>query len=115
MGAHQLSVEACDNRERELRDWLQMQIDAEGHKLRRLRDKITQAMAAYKEAFKLETAEVDASVEAGFEYRVMLDSLQADDFRRGAQLDWRGACDARLPGHHARIQASGIWHQYGSR
>ena len=39
-------------------------------------------MSAYKEEFKLETAEIDASVEAGFEYRNMLDSLSADDLPR---------------------------------
>ncbi|WP_020161224.1 ATP-binding protein [Methylobacter marinus] len=82
LGEHQLSVESCDNRERDMRDWLQTRIDAEDAKLKRLRDKIIQAMAAYKEAFKLETAEVDASIEAAFEYRNMLDQLQADDLPR---------------------------------
>lgn len=82
LGGHQLTVESCDNREREMRDWLQNKIDAEVKKLDRLRDKIIQAMAAYKEAFKLETAEVDASIEAAFEYRSMLDSLRADDLPR---------------------------------
>jgi uncharacterized protein YPO0396 len=79
---HQLTVESCDNREREMRDWLQAKIDAEEAKLKRLRDKIIQEMVAYKEAFKLETAEVDASVEAAFEYRKMLKSLQSDDLPR---------------------------------
>jgi len=82
LGEHQLTVESCDNREREMRDWLQAGIDAEDAKLKRLRDKIIQAMAAYKEEFKLDTAEVDASIEAGFEYRNMLDQLQADDLPR---------------------------------
>lgn len=82
LGPHQLSVESCDNREREMRDWLQSRIDSEDQKLKRLRDKIIQAMAAYKEEFKLETREVDASVEAGFEYRNMLHGLQADDLPR---------------------------------
>ncbi|WP_372825596.1 ATP-binding protein [Polaromonas sp.] len=81
-GAHPLTVETCDSRERDMRDWLQTKIDAEDQKLKRLRDKIIQSMAAYKEAFKLETAEVDASVEAGFEYRAMLIELQADDLPR---------------------------------
>jgi len=82
LDGHQLTVESCDNREREMRDWLQNKIDAEVKKLDRLRDKIIQAMAAYKEAFKLETTEVDASIEAAFEYRSMLDSLRADDLPR---------------------------------
>ena len=82
LGAHQLTVESCDNRERDLRDWLQARLDAEDAKLKRLRDKIIQAMVAYKEAFKLESAEVDASIEAAFEYRAMLRGLQADDLPR---------------------------------
>jgi uncharacterized protein YPO0396 len=82
LGEHQLAVESCDNRERDMRDWLQTKIDAEDLKLKRLRDKIIQAMSAYKEAYKLETAEVDSSIEAGFEYRAMLDGLQADDLPR---------------------------------
>lgn len=82
LGEHQLTIESCDNREREMRDSLQNKIDAEVKKLDRLRDKIIQAMAAYKEEFKLDTAEVDASIEAAFEYRNMLDRLKADDLPR---------------------------------
>ncbi len=82
LGEHQLSVESCDNRERTMRDWLQARIDAEEAKFKRLRDKIIQAMAAYKGEFKLESKDVDASIEAGFEYRNMLNSLQADDLPR---------------------------------
>ncbi len=81
-GEHQLTVESCENSERNLRDGLQSEIDAEGLKAKRLRDKVIQAMAAYKEAYKLETAEVDASVEAAFEYQEMLRSLQADGLPR---------------------------------
>jgi uncharacterized protein YPO0396 len=82
LGEHHLTVESCDNREREMRDWLQARLDAEDQKIRRLRDKIIQDMAAYKEEFGLETQDVDASVEAGFEYRNMLDKLTADDLPR---------------------------------
>ena len=77
-----LTVESCDGREQDMRQWLQSRIDAEDHRLKRLRDRIIQAMMAFKEAFKLETAEVDAAVEAGFEYRAMLDRLKADDLPR---------------------------------
>lgn len=82
LGEHQLTVESCDNRERDMRDWLQTRIDAEDQKLKRLRDKIIQAMVAYKEEFRLDTVEVDASIEAAFEYRNMLDHLKADDLPR---------------------------------
>jgi len=82
LGEHSLSVESCDHREQEMRKWLQDRIDAEDKKLSRLREKIVKAMAEYKEAFRLDTQEVDASVDAGFEYRAMLDRLNADDLPR---------------------------------
>ena len=82
LGEHQLTVESCDNREQDMRHWLQTRIDAEDHRLRRLRDRIIQAMMAFREEFRLETAEVDASIEAGPEYREMLDRLKADDLPR---------------------------------
>ena len=82
LGRHQLTVESCDNREQDLRQWLQAQIDAGDQRLGRLRDRIIRTMMAVKEEFPLETAEFDANVEAGFEYRAMLDRLRADDLPR---------------------------------
>lgn len=82
LGEHTLSVESCDPRQHEMRKWLQERIDAEDKKLARLREKIVGAMAEYKEAYKLETQEVDASVGAAFEYRAMLERLNADDLPR---------------------------------
>lgn len=82
LGEHTLGVESCDPREQDMRTWLQGRIDAEDKKLVRLREKIVKAMAEYKEAYKLDTQDVDASVEAGFEYRAMLDRLNADDLPR---------------------------------
>lgn len=82
LGEHQLSVESCDNREREMREWLQARIDAEDKRLKLLGEKIVRAMTEYKEAYRLETEEVDASLAAGFEYRAMLEQLQADDLPR---------------------------------
>ena len=84
-GGQPLTVENCDARERDLRSVLQARIEADDKKLQRLRDKVIQAMVAYKEAFKLETAEVDAGIEAVFEYRNMLNSLLADDLPRFAE------------------------------
>lgn len=81
-GMHQLTVESCEIRESNLRGWFQTRISAEDAKLSRLRDKIIQAMTAYRNAYKLETSEVDTSIEASFEYRSMLDALQADDLPR---------------------------------
>ncbi|BDB22701.1 ATP-dependent exonuclease SbcCD, C subunit-like protein [Cupriavidus sp. P-10] len=82
LGEHSLTVESCDGRERDMRTALQERLDAEAKRLVRLSESIVKAMSAYKEAFKLETSEVDASVSAGFEYRSMLDKLRTDDLPR---------------------------------
>jgi len=73
------SIEACDNHEQETRTYLQERIDANDAKLNRLRDKIIQAMMVFREAFKLDTAKFDASIEAAFEYRNLFDRLRGDD------------------------------------
>lgn len=82
LGEHSLTVESCDNREREMRDWLQKQIDSKAGKLSTLGERIIKAMTSFNEAFKLETSEIDASIEAAFEYRTMLHNLQTDDLPR---------------------------------
>jgi uncharacterized protein YPO0396 len=82
LGEHHLSVESCDNSEHKMREWLQEKLDAEDRKLKRLRERIIQAMSDYRQAFRLETAEVDTSVEAAVEYRTMLDALRQNDLPR---------------------------------
>ena len=82
LSEHQLTVESCDNREQDVRTWLQARIDAEDLKLKRLAEKIIKAMASFKETFKLETADMDASLEAAFEYENLLTQLNRDDLPR---------------------------------
>jgi len=82
LGEHVLSVESCDGREQDMRRWLQERIDADDKRLARLTEKIVRAMTEYKEAFRLDTQEVDASVAAGPDFRAMLTQLQADDLPR---------------------------------
>ncbi|MEQ1668816.1 MAG: ATP-dependent exonuclease SbcCD, C subunit-like protein, partial [Sulfuriferula sp.] len=82
VGVHQLTVESCDNRQSDLRDWLQKQIDNESKKLTGLGERIVKAMTSYNEAYKLETAEIDASIAAAAEYKAMLVGLQSDDLPR---------------------------------
>ncbi len=82
LGEQQLTVESCDNREQEMRTWLQKAIDSEDGKIARLRDKIIDAMRTYSTKYDLETREVDVSVEAAADYRTMLEQLQADDLPR---------------------------------
>lgn len=82
LGEHQLSVESCDNREQDVRKWLQDRIDAEGRRLERLTERIVNAMRGFKDEFKAETVEMDASLAALGEYERLLDSLKRDDLPR---------------------------------
>lgn len=82
LGEHQLSVESCDNREQELRKWLQERIDAEAKRLDRLTERIVNAMRGFKEEFKAETVEMDVALAALPEYERMLAGLKSDDLPR---------------------------------
>lgn len=82
LGEHQLSVESCDNREQEVRKWLQERIDAEDKRLARLTERIVNAMRGFKEEFKAETVEIDVSLAALPEYERMLAGLKGDDLPR---------------------------------
>jgi uncharacterized protein YPO0396 len=82
LGEHRLTVESCDNRERDMRDWLQRRIDNEGLRVTRLRDKIVSAMRDYANRYPEETREVDTSVDSAGEYRQMLALLQSDGLPR---------------------------------
>lgn len=82
LGEHQLSVESCDNREQDMRQWLQQRIDAEDKRLARLTERIVNAMRGFKEEFKAETVEMDVSLAALSEYERMLTGLKGDDLPR---------------------------------
>ncbi|MDY0836700.1 MULTISPECIES: ATP-binding protein [unclassified Pseudomonas] len=82
LGERMLSVESCDGAEREVREALQGKMDAEAKILERLRDKIIRAMVAFKDAYKLETSEFDADLNAADEYGNLLDQLNRDDLPR---------------------------------
>ncbi|MDQ1817979.1 ATP-binding protein [Massilia sp. CCM 9210] len=84
LGEHTLTVESCENREKELRQELQNRIDAEEKKISRLRDAIIRAMQDYTRAWPLDAREVDVSIDAAAEFRKMLAVLQADDLPRFA-------------------------------
>ena len=79
LGEQRLTVESCDNREKEMRDWLQKKIDAQDRKIRDLSERVIKAMQNYRNVYPLETSEVDARLEAAGDYRAMLDQLQRDD------------------------------------
>ena len=82
LGEHTLTVESCDNRAGDLREWLTARIDAEDVKIKRLRDKIIKAMSDFRAHYPLDTEEMDVSIEAAHEYQDLLDRLQSDDLPR---------------------------------
>lgn len=84
LGEHTLTVESCDNREREMRDFVQARIDAESKRIERLRDGIISAMQDYVRDWPLDAREVDANIEAADEFRRMLQALEGDDLPRFA-------------------------------
>jgi len=85
LGQHKLTVESSDNREKDMRSFLQARIDADSKKISTLRDRIINAMSDYVKAWPLDTREVDVHIEAAGEFEKMLNALQADDLPRFAQ------------------------------
>jgi uncharacterized protein YPO0396 len=82
LGERSLTVESCDSRQTEFRDWLQAKLDAVDKRAQRARERIIGAMQAYCKDWPLETREVDVAVEAAGEYRRMLRALADDDLPR---------------------------------
>ncbi len=79
LGEQPLTVESCDNRQQDLREWLQNKIDAEDKRLKSLEERIIKDMQDYRRDYPAETREVDARIESGPEFKTMLAQLQADD------------------------------------
>jgi len=77
-----LTVESCDTREKDMRDWLQKEIDSHDLRLRRLEEKIVKAMEAYRKDYPVETQELDARIDAAGEFGEMLRRLVEDDLPR---------------------------------
>ncbi len=82
LGKQALTVETCDNREKDMGAWLRQKIGDKSRRIDQVRDKIIDAMRTYTLAYPLATREVDVSVEAAHEYRSMLKNLQSDDLPR---------------------------------
>lgn len=83
LAAQTVTIESCDQRERDMRTWLQdRKIDKIDDRIRDLTARIIKAMVFFKEEFKLETHEMDASLEAALAYEQMLGQLNRDDLPR---------------------------------
>ena len=78
LGEHTLSVESCDNRAHELREWLQGQIDSRNRRINTLSQRIVAAMQQYHNDYPQETEELDVGIEAAEGYRTQLQELEQD-------------------------------------
>ena len=77
-----LTLENCDARERELREWLQSKIDNLSRQLSKLQEKIGAGMRGVSLAYPLETRDMDVALAAADDYREWLKRLTADDLPR---------------------------------
>jgi len=77
-----LTVESIDNRQSDMREWLQRQIDSDDSAISRVAQKIVGSMTTYKTEFPIDTDEVDAHLAASDEFRAMLSALRANDLPR---------------------------------
>ena len=82
IGQQKLTIEGCDNRQREFRDWLQSRIDTKDKRLRTLSERMVDGMRRYQNEWPQQTAEIDCGIEAIGEYRAILERLRADDLPR---------------------------------
>lgn len=82
LGDHTLTVESCETREQQLREWLQNRIDAEDKKLTRIRERIIDSMRRFRDDYPLDTQDMDVSLDAAEEYALMLARLRTDDLPR---------------------------------
>ncbi len=78
----EITVKNCDARQTEMRDWIQNRLDALNKKKDRLSQNIVKLMQAYKNAYPMQTREVDAAVAAADEFAQMLDTLVREDLPR---------------------------------
>lgn len=62
-----------------MREWLQKKIDNEDKRMKTLEERIIRNMEGYRRDYVAETVEVDAKIEAGAEFKNMLNQLEADD------------------------------------
>jgi uncharacterized protein YPO0396 len=82
LGSQILTVESCENRERDMRDWLQARKDAEDHRADRLGQAVVRAMQEYRGRYPADAQELDAALDAAPAYVALLERLRADDLPR---------------------------------
>ena len=77
-----LNLNNLDKSQRELRSFIQKQLENADGRLKRVSEKLIKQMQTYKTDYPAEAAEVDVSLEALDEYRSMLQALESEDLPR---------------------------------
>lgn len=85
LGDKTITIEGCDTREKETREWLQARIDSRAQAAATVRDRLIQRMSDFRREFEAETREIDAAVESAGEFLRLLDRLRGDDLPRFEQ------------------------------
>jgi len=85
LGDKPITIEGCDTREKETREWLQGRIDARDKSITSVRDRLLNRMSDFCREFEAETREIDAAVESADEFRKLLGRLRGDDLPRFEQ------------------------------
>lgn len=79
LGDQEPSLKNRESLERSFRTYLQGEIDNANKRMTTLTGRISAAMQGFRNAYPLESREMDESIEAGDEYRNFLSKLEADD------------------------------------
>ena len=82
LGEHALTVEGCDYRERDVREWMQGRIDSRDKAIASVSQRLVSRMSDFSREFEAETREIDRSVESANEFRTLLARLREDDLPR---------------------------------
>lgn len=85
LGDRAITIEGCDNREKETREWLQARIDSRDRSITTIRDRLIHQMGDFCREYEAETREIDPAVESANEFRELLNRLEGDDLPRFEQ------------------------------
>lgn len=81
----EITIENCERRQSELRQWLQAEIDRLDKQLGTVLRRVIGAMADFRNTWPADTTEMDTSIEAAPEYASLLRRLEDDDLPRFEQ------------------------------
>ena len=82
---HTLTVESCANSQSKVRSHIQTKIDNTDRNAAHCSNTVVKRMQSFCHEFKVETQDFDSDLDAGFEYRKLMQKLSDDDLPRFKQ------------------------------